>query len=364
MAEPDKRQSIIIPPVGESVSEGTLAAWLKPDGSQVHEGEDILDFESDKATLSVTSPGTGTLHHGSPAGTLVGIGAVVGFIDAAKPTGNKKQLARELAAAVKTPPVETVQAPPEKPEAKVLPSVPKLPKSATDRKDDPRPLSTLRQALARRLVESKSAAAHLSTFNEIDMGALKDIRTRLGEDFESRHGLRLGYMGFFVKACAMALEEYPDVNAYVDESTVTYHNYVDISVAVSTERGLLTPVIRNAETLGIAAIEKLIKDFATRARDKKIMPDELNGGTFTISNGGVFGSLLSTPIPNPPQTAVLGLHSIQDRAVVRDGLIIARPMMYLALTYDHRLLDGKDAIGFLKRVKDLIEDPARLLVDA
>lgn len=384
MAKADSRTPIIIPPVGESVSEGTLAAWLKADGSTVEEGDDILDFESDKATLSVASPAAGILKHTVAAGELVAIGAEVGFVEAASGAMDKKQKARELAQASKAIKDQVKQASPNQgpvpilapepipaPLAAPAPLAEKPSKSVTtsaeqspSRQVETKPLSALRQALAKRLVDSKQAAAHLSTFNELDMGALKELRSRLGEEFEARHGLKLGYMGFFVRACAMALVDFPEVNASLEGNLLTYHHYVDISVAVSTERGLLTPVIRNAETLGIAAIEKTIKDFATRARSKKIMPDELAGGTFTVSNGGVFGSLLSTPIPNPPQTAVLGLHSIQDRPVVRDGAIVARPMMYLALTYDHRILDGKDAIGFLKRIKDLVEDPARLLLDA
>ena len=334
---------IVVPTMGESVSEGVLSAWLQPDGSQVFEGQGILEFESDKATLEVSSPATGILHHSQTIGLALPVGSVVGTIEAG-----------------------VISAPAEKPRASVavIPPAPAIIPFLGERSEETKVLSPLRQQLAKKLVASKSAAAHLTTFNEVDMSAIKDARAKLGEEFEARHGVRLGYMGFFVRACSIALGEFREVNAYVTNTSVTYHNYVDISVAVSTERGLLTPVIRNAHTLSVAEIEHAIKDFATRARDKKILPDELNGGTFTISNGGVFGSLLSTPIPNPPQSAVLGLHTIQDRAVVRDGLIVARPMMYLALTYDHRLLDGKDAIGFLKRVKDMIEEPMRLLLGA
>ncbi len=225
------------------------------------------------------------------------------------------------------------------------------------------PMTNLRKRIAEKLVESKQTSAHLTTFNEVDMKAVMDIRKAYKESFEKKHGVRLGFMSFFLKAAVKALQEYPEVNAFVDGTDVIYNDFYDIGVALSSDRGLMTPVVRDVDHLGFADIESTIMDFIQRAQKKKIMPDELMGGTFTISNGGVFGSMLSTPIPNPPQTAVLGMHSIQQRPVVRDGEIVIRPMMYLALTYDHRILDGREAIGFLKSIKDAVEDPNSLLLD-
>jgi 2-oxoglutarate dehydrogenase E2 component (dihydrolipoamide succinyltransferase) len=225
------------------------------------------------------------------------------------------------------------------------------------------PMTNLRKRIAEKLVESKQTSAHLTTFNEVDMKAVMDIRKTYKESFEKKHGIRLGFMSFFLKAAVKALREYPEVNAFVDGTDIIYNDFYDIGVALSSDRGLMTPVVRNVDQQGFAEIESTIMDFIQRAQKKKILPDELMGGTFTISNGGVFGSMLSTPIPNPPQTAVLGMHSIQQRPVVRDGEIVIRPMMYLALTYDHRILDGREAIGFLKSIKEAVEDPNSLLLD-
>lgn len=225
------------------------------------------------------------------------------------------------------------------------------------------PMTNLRRRIAQKLVESKQGAAHLTTFNEVDMKAVMDMRSSFKEQFEKRHGVRLGFMSFFIAAAVKALKQYPQVNAFVDGSDIIHNDFYDIGVALSSDRGLMTPVIRDADRMSFAQIEQTILDFIQRAGNKKIMPDELMGGTFTISNGGVFGSMLSTPIPNPPQTAVLGMHSIQQRPVVRQGEIVIRPMMYLALTYDHRILDGREAIGFLKTIVEAVEDPASLLLD-
>lgn len=224
-------------------------------------------------------------------------------------------------------------------------------------------MTTLRRRIAENLVRSKQESAHLTTFNEVDMSAVMQIRTAYREKFEKQHGVRLGFMSFFIRAAQRALQEYPAVNAYVEGDEIVFNNYCNIGVAISTDRGLLVPVIRNAENLGFAALEAMILDFATRAKEKRIMPDEFAGGTFTITNGGVFGSMLSTPIPSPPQTAVLGMHSIQKRPTVVDDQIVIRPMMYLALTYDHRVIDGREAIGFLNSIKDQIEDPTRMLLE-
>jgi 2-oxoglutarate dehydrogenase E2 component (dihydrolipoamide succinyltransferase) len=226
-----------------------------------------------------------------------------------------------------------------------------------------RKMSPLRRRIAENLVRSRRESAHLTTFNEVDMSAVMNIRTTYKERFEERHGVRLGFMSFFIKAAQRALQEFPGVNSFVDGEEIVYNNYYNIGVAISTDRGLIVPVLRNVESLGFAAIEETILDFAKRAGEKKIMPDEFSGGTFTITNGGVFGSMLSTPIPSPPQTAVLGMHSIQKRAVVVDDEIVIRPMMYLAITYDHRVIDGREAIGFLNRIKGRIEDPTQLLLE-
>ncbi len=224
-------------------------------------------------------------------------------------------------------------------------------------------MTRLRQTIAKRLKEAQDSAAMLTTFNDVDMGAVMQLRRDYREEFEKRHGVKLGMMGFFVKACVEALREIPAVNAEIDGDDIVYKNYYHIGVAVGTERGLVVPVLRDADRLSLAEIETAIADFGTRAREGKLALDELQGGTFTISNGGIYGSLLSTPILNAPQSGILGMHRIEDRAVVRDGQIVARPMMYLALSYDHRLVDGKEAVTFLIRVKEAIEDPKRLVLN-
>lgn len=224
-------------------------------------------------------------------------------------------------------------------------------------------MTNLRKKIASKLVESQHNAAHLSTFNEVDMYEVKKLRSKYKDQFEKKHGVRLGFMSFFIKAAQKALERFPEVNAFIDGTDIVYNHYYNIGVAISSDKGLITPVIRDVDQLGFAQVEQAIIDYATKAKEKKLLPDALMGGTFTISNGGVFGSMLSTPIPNPPQTAVLGMHSITDRPMVVNGEIAIRPMMYLALTYDHRILDGREAIGFLKYIKDLIEDPGRFLLD-
>jgi 2-oxoglutarate dehydrogenase E2 component (dihydrolipoamide succinyltransferase) len=224
-------------------------------------------------------------------------------------------------------------------------------------------MTRLRQTVARRLKEAQNTAALLTTFNDVDMTAVMEARSRYKDLFEKKHGIRLGFMGFFVKAACLALRDLPGVNAYIEGDEIVYHDYVDISVAVSAPNGLVVPVIRNAQAMSFAEIEKTIADFGKRAKDGTLTMADMTGGTFTLSNGGVFGSLLSTPIVNPPQSAVLGMHRIEERPVVRDGQIVARPMMYLALSYDHRLVDGREAVTFLVRMKEAIEDPTRLLID-
>ena len=224
-------------------------------------------------------------------------------------------------------------------------------------------MTRLRQTIARRLKEAQNNAALLTTFNDVDMGAVMDARARYKDLFEKKHGIRLGFMGFFVKAACLAARDIPAVNAFIEGDEIVYHDYVDVSVAVSAPNGLVVPVIRNADQLSFAEIEKTIADFGRRAKDGTLRMDEMQGGTFTISNGGVFGSLLSTPIVNPPQSAVLGMHRIEERPVVKNGQIVARPMMYLALSYDHRLVDGREAVTFLRHIKDFVESPARMLLE-
>ena len=412
---------VIVPTLGESITEATLGEWLKQPGDAVAADEPIASLETDKVAVEVPAPIAGTMGaHAVAVGTTVNVGAVIASIEAAGAASTAP------AAPPAAPPVDNVvppgpgatPAPPPAPSPvtesvgdagspTLSPSVRRLvlekgvdPSSikGTGRdgrltKDDvmgasgapkpvvapaPAPLAApvvgdrgeervrmtrLRQTVARRLKEAQNTAALLTTFNDVDMTAVIDARTKYKDLFEKKHGVRLGFMGFFVKAACMALRDIPNVNAQIDGEEIVYHDYVDVSVAVSAPNGLVVPVIRNAQTLSVAAIEKTIGDFGARAKAGTLTMDDMKGGTFTISNGGVFGSLMSTPIINPPQSAVLGLHRIEDRAVVRDGQVVVRPMMYLALSYDHRLIDGREAVTFLVALKNAIEDPTRLLID-
>ena len=277
-----------------------------------------------------------------------------------KGTGKDGRLTKDdvLAAAR----VEKAQLAPQSP-APVAQPAPAPASPAGDRREERVRMTRLRQTIARRLKEAQNTAALLTTFNDVDMTAVMDARNRYKDLFEKKHGIRLGFMGFFVKAACLAARDIPAVNAYIEGDEIVYHDYVDVSVAVSAPNGLVVPVIRNADKMSFAEIEKTIADFGRRAKDGTLKMEEMQGGTFTISNGGVFGSLLSTPIVNPPQSAVLGMHRIEERPVVKNGQIVARPMMYLALTYDHRLVDGREAVTFLVRMKEAIEDPTRLLID-
>jgi 2-oxoglutarate dehydrogenase E2 component (dihydrolipoamide succinyltransferase) len=238
-----------------------------------------------------------------------------------------------------------------------------LPEIEEDRPQQRVPMSRLRARIAERLLHASQTTAMLTTFNELNMQPVMDLRARHRDEFEQRHGVRLGYMSFFVRACAEALKHHPDINASIDGDDIVYHGFCDIGIAISSERGLVVPILRNAEYLSLAEVESCILDFSNKARDGKLVIEDLTGGTFTITNGGVFGSMLSTPILNPPQSAILGMHAIQERAVVEAGQIVVRPIMYLALTYDHRLVDGKSAVTFLKTIKELLEDPASMLLD-
>ncbi len=372
---------IKVPSVGESVTQGILSAWLKAEGDHVEEGSDLFELETDKATVTVPAPATGALSISVPAGTEVTIGQVVGRVEAGAAavvaTAPAPAAAQPTAAPTASPaarpassdgarPAASAAAPAAAVSARVAaPVAAPSPPSERERRV---PMTTLRKRIAERLVEAQHATASLTTFNEINMQKVSDLRTRYRDEFERAHGVKLGFMSFFVKACCLALAEMPVVNARIEGDEIVYSGSLDIGVAVSTDRGLLVPVIRNADSLGLAGLEAAIADLASRAREKKILPDELAGGTFSITNGGVFGSMLSTPLLNYPQSAILGMHSIQRRPVAEPApegeRVVVRPMMYVALTYDHRLIDGKEAVTFLRRVKDLVEDPWRLFIEA
>ena len=358
---------IKVPSVGESVKSGILSAWLKNDGDSVREGDPLFELETEKATVEVPSAASGVLKTEIAAGTEVVVEQRVGMIE--EPPPGKSPTEGKPAApdspAKAEPPAPAQAAPATPPPAEPVPAAARqTPGPGRDAADRERrvPMSMIRKRTAQRLTEAKHNAAHLTTFNEIDMQAVMALRARCRDDFEKEHGVRLGFMSFFVKACARALAAFPEVNAAVDGEDIVYHDYYDIGVAVSTDKGLLVPILRGADRLTFAEVEQTVAALAGRARDRKLGPDELTGGTFTITNGGIFGSLLSTPIPAYPQSAVLGMHAIKKRPVVVDDEIAVRPMMYVALTYDHRLIDGRQAVSFLKTVKELIEDPGRMLL--
>ena len=404
-----------VPTLGESITEATLGQWLKKPGDAVKADEPIASLETDKVAVEVPSPVAGVIGElVVNEGDTVNVGAVIARIEegetaktAATPAVEDRTTVGKAEAAA---PPERAAAPVEAEDDPITlsPSVrravlehgvdpSKIRGTGKDgrlTKDDvlaaaktaPRPaeapapaaaatssaggrheervrMTRLRQTVASRLKEAQNTAAILTTFNDVDMTAVIEARTKYKDLFEKKHGVRLGFMGFFVKAACMALRDIPAVNASIEGDEIVYRDYVDVSVAVSAPNGLVVPVIRDAEKLSVAGIEKAIGDFGARAKAGTLKLDEMKGGTFTISNGGVFGSLMSTPIINPPQSAVLGLHRIEDRPVVRDGQIVARPMMYLALSYDHRLIDGREAVTFLDALKNAIEDPTRLLID-
>jgi 2-oxoglutarate dehydrogenase E2 component (dihydrolipoamide succinyltransferase) len=451
-----------VPALGESITEGTLAQWLKKPGEAVAADEPIASLETDKVSVEVPSPIAGVLTEQLvQEGDTVAVGAAIARIDetgaaaavapatkaapsAAAPsatspaqaaadsttnpagagenpelredvelntieppnpdgpprdedqvqtlspavrravleyhvdptsirgTGKDGRLtkddviaaAQEQKSAPAQAPAQAPQARAPAPEAKAPPpgSAP-APASANGRKEERVKMSRLRQTIAKRLKEAQNTAAMLTTFNDVDMSAVIDARTRYKDLFEKKHGIRLGFMAFFVKACALAAKDVPSVNASLEGDEIVYHDYLDVSVAVSAPKGLVVPVVRNADRMSFAEIEKTIAAYGKKAKEGTLTVEEMTGGTFTISNGGVFGSLLSTPIINPPQSAVLGMHRIEERPVVKDGQIVARPMMYLGLSYDHRIIDGREAVTFLVRVKEAIEDPTRLLID-
>lgn len=396
---------IKVPAVGESINEVTLLKWVKKDGDYVERDEVIAELESEKATFEVNAEQAGMLKTAALEGDSLRIGDLLASIDeqatrpaaapvsAAAPATEKKQepvsaavVSTQAPAAdtgVKATPVASAIIADKKVDPKtVTPTGPlgKIMKedvmaaltepgkkafagealySRTTRNEK---MSNLRKTISRRLVEAKNSTAMLTTFNEADMGRIMEIRNQYKDKFKETHGVGLGFMSFFAKACAIALGEWPSVNAIIDGDSVRYHQYADISIAVSTPRGLTVPVIRNVECLSMAEVEKKVVELAAKARDSKLTTEDLTGGTFTITNGGVFGSLMSTPIINIPQSAILGMHKIQDRPIAVNGQVQIRPMMYLALSYDHRIIDGRESVGFLVRVKELLENPEQLLI--
>lgn len=406
---------IKVPTIGESISEVTLLKWIKNDGEYVERDEVIAELESEKATFEVNAEKAGKLKQSAGEGDTLKIGDVLASIDesAAKPAGAPAPPPREQPAAKQTsgngqPRQEAKQ---ETSASKPASGGPELKSSdikatpvasaiIADKKLDPKSvtpsgfqgkilkddvlnalnhpgrvpgkalfsrdekkekMSNLRKTISKRLVEAKNTTAMLTTFNEVDMGRIMDIRTKYKEKFKELHGVGLGFMSFFTKACCFALQEWPSVNAYIDGDEIIYHQYCDISIAVSAPKGLVVPVIRNAESLDMAGIEKKVIELATKARESKLSIEEMQGGTFTITNGGVFGSLMSTPIINIPQSAILGMHKIQERPVALNAQVVIRQMMYLALSYDHRIVDGRESVSFLVRVKELLENPELLL---
>ncbi|RKX83399.1 MAG: dihydrolipoyllysine-residue succinyltransferase [Spirochaetes bacterium] len=372
---------IKIPGVGESITEGTLALWSVADGSVVIEGQAIFELETDKTTIDVTAPATGTISITVAGGTDVVIDQVVGIVDTDKAETTVKDSAPVVEAHSPAPSGGRIT-----PAAKAEATVKGI-NTATltgsgrngmvtrsDVKEDfkePRqrsteirkPLSRIRKIIAANLRKTQSELVLLTTFNEVDMSAIKAMRRQFGEAFREKHGVKLGFMSFFLKASASTLAAYPEINAWIDGNDVVYREGIHISVAVSTPKGLVTPVVRSVENLSFADIERQIIGFSKKAADKKLLPEDLMGGSFTITNGGIFGSMLSTPLPAPGQSAILGMHAVQDRPAAVNGEVVIRPMMYLALSYDHRLVDGREAVGFLKTIKDTLENPERLLLE-
>ena len=394
---------IKVPTVGESISEVTLLKWTKNSGDYVERDEVIAELESEKATFEVNAEQAGTLKQSAQEGDTLKIGDILASIDETAPKP-EKQAGSNGTPAKETKAEAAVAQPTQAPVTAVSNDIKATPVAAAiiaDKKVDPKSvtpsgysgkivksdvlaalsnpgkvtggkplfsrdvrtekMSQLRKTISRRLVESKNTTAMLTTFNEVDMSRIMEIRKQHKDKFKEAHGVNLGFMSFFAKACAIALQEWPAVNANIDGDQLVYHDYTDISVAVSTPRGLTVPVIRNVESLSMAEIEKKVIEMAGKARDNKLTMDELTGGTFTITNGGVFGSLMSTPIINLPQSAILGMHKIQERPMAINGQVVIKPMMYLALSYDHRIIDGRESVSFLVRVKDLLENPEQLL---
>ena len=358
---------IKVPPLSESLASGTLLAWRKQVGDQVARDETLVDLETDKVILEIPAAAAGTLVEiREPEGAEVKTEQVVAVIDTAgdaKPVPVTPPAPVSAGKPIKpTPPVKAASAPtrPARQAAADTPVVASpLPTIAGNTRREK--MSRLRSRIAERLLGAQHSAAMLTTFNEVNMQAVNELRQRHKAEFETRHGVKLGYMSFFVRAVCSAMQQYPVINAAIDGEEIVWSDDIDIGIAVSTPRGLVVPVLRQAQTLTAAQIEAAIADFALRAKETRLKLEELAGGTFSITNGGVFGSLLSTPILNPPQSAILGMHQIQERPIAENGQVVVRPMMYLALTYDHRLVDGRDAVQFLVAVKHALEAPEALL---
>ncbi len=394
-----KEVAVKIPTVGESINEVTLLKWVKQQGEYVERDEVLAELESEKATFEVNAELSGILETSVAEGDTLKIGDTIALI---KETTGKPAAAKASKPATASPAPQAEKPAPAAPVADIK-ATPVASAIIADKKVDPKTvkpsgfsgkivkddvlaalanpgrkafdggelfsrnersekMTNLRKTISRRLVEAKNTTAMLTTFNEVDMQPIMDVRSKYKDKFKETHGVGLGFMSFFAKACAIALSEWPNVNAYIDGDQLLYHDYADISIAVSTPRGLTVPVIRNVESLSMAEIEKAVIDLATKAKNSKLTAEELTGGTFTITNGGVFGSMLSTPIINIPQSAILGMHNIIQRPVALNGQVVIRPMMYVALSYDHRIIDGRESVSFLVRVKELLENPALLLV--
>jgi len=397
---------IRVPTLGESVSEATIGRWFKKPGDPVKADEPLVELETDKVTLEVNAPASGTLGDIlAKDGETVTPGAILGSVV------EGGAAAKTAAAPAKAPAKAEAAAPAPKPAPAAAANGPAVGRIAAESGLDPAVLAgtgkdgrvtkgdmlqalasgisvpaapvqarapsapddavreervrmtKLRQTIARRLKDAQNVAAMLTTFNDVDMSEVMKLRAQYKDIFEKKHGTKLGFMGFFTKACVQALKDVPAVNAEIDGQDIVYKNYYNVAVAVGTDKGLVVPVVRDADQLSIAGIEKQIAEFGRKARDGKLSIEEMQGGTFTITNGGIYGSLMSTPILNAPQSGILGMHRIEERPVVRGGQIVARPMMYLALSYDHRIVDGKEAVTFLVRIKEALEDPARLVLD-
>ena len=404
---------IKVPTVGESITEVTLVKWLKNDGEWADRDEIVAELESEKATFEINAEQAGIVTQVAKEGDTLAIGDSVGSID----TGATKPAAPEAAAPVAAEVAPTPEsdkqaaivaeqkpvasnngsADPKTAEVKATPVAAAIiadkkvdshnivpsgsngkiikqdvlaalnnpgrhpEKTLFSREDRPEKMSNLRKTISRRLVEAKNSTAMLTTFNEVDMGPIMEIRKKFKDKFKEQHGVNLGFMSFFTKACCYALQDFPAVNAYLDGENIIYHDYCDVSIAVSAPKGLVVPVIRNAESLSMAGIEAAVVELATKAKNNKLTIEEMTGGTFTITNGGIFGSMMSTPIINIPQSAILGMHNIVERPMAVNGQVVIRPMMYVALSYDHRVIDGRESVGFLVRVKQLLENPALLL---
>ena len=391
---------LIVPPVGESINEVTLIKWTKPDGTWVERDDVLCELESEKATFELNAEKAGILIHVAKEGDDLKIGELACKIDdtATRPATAVEPVAATIKEEAPVSKAPTTEASANQNSIKTTPIASQIiadkhvdvsnvkgsgslgritkndvlsalekpgtiPGKVLNSRDEKRDkMSNLRKTISRRLVEAKNSTAMLTTFNEVDMSGIMDLRTKYKDVFKEKHGVGLGFMSFFTKACCIALQEWKSVNAYIDGDEILYHDYCDISIAVSAPKGLVVPVIRNAESMSMAEIESKVVELATKAKENKLTIEEMTGGTFTITNGGVFGSMMSTPIINIPQSAILGMHKIQDRPMAINGQVVIRPMMYLALSYDHRIIDGRESVGFLVRVKELLENPSFLLI--